>query len=114
MKAAERERNKQKRTRIDDDVDQLIWTMACVLIPFNYCEPATVPLAVRARMHLVCSVCSMRLYFNEVIRYFNEVQRRGGPDPPVVILIIQYFVRVLCNPASKSSRSKLRPSGRFD
>ena len=24
MKAAERERNKQKRTRIDDDVDQLM------------------------------------------------------------------------------------------
>ena len=69
MKAAERERNKQKRTRIDDDVDQLRWTMACVLIRYGfiYCEPATVPLAVRARMHLVCSVCSMRLYFNEVI-----------------------------------------------
>ena len=69
MKAAERERNKQKRTRIDDDVDQLLKMDNGVCInPLRlYCEPATVPLAVRARMHLVCSVCSMRLYFNEVI-----------------------------------------------
>ena len=36
MKAAERERNKQKRTRIDDDVDQLRWTMACVLIRYGF------------------------------------------------------------------------------
>ena len=56
MKAAERERNKQKRTRIDDDVDQLMDNVAGVLI--RYCEPAMVQLAVRARMHLVCSVCS--------------------------------------------------------
>ena len=33
MKAAERERNKQKRTRIDDDVDQLMDNGVRVLIP---------------------------------------------------------------------------------
>ena len=39
MKAAERERNKQKRTRIDDDVDQLTAEMdngACVLIRYGF------------------------------------------------------------------------------
>ena len=30
MKAAERERNKQKRTRIDDDVDQLVDNGVCI------------------------------------------------------------------------------------
>ena len=30
MKAAERERNKQKRTRIDDDVDQLMDNGVCI------------------------------------------------------------------------------------
>ena len=30
MKAAERERNKQKRSRIDDDVDQLMDNGVCI------------------------------------------------------------------------------------
>jgi len=36
MKAAERERNKQKRTRIDDDVDQLMDNGVCVLIRYGF------------------------------------------------------------------------------
>ena len=63
MKAAERERTKQKRSRIDDDVDQLMDNGVCINPLLRACYgPAS---AVRARMHLVCSVCSY--VFNEVI-----------------------------------------------